>query len=343
MDMSIPILGPAMIDIAGSELSAEERLRLCHPLVGSVILFARNFTSPEQLRRLTEEIHGLRTPPLLIAVDHEGGRVQRFRQGFTRLPAMGALGELWQQDQVAARQAARDVGFVLAAELRGHGVDLSFAPVLDLDYGSSGVIGDRAFHRRPQIVAELALELMAGLAQAGLSSVGKHFPGHGFVVADSHLDIPVDERSIVEIAADDLVPFHRLSQQLGGVMPAHVIYEQVDRQPAGFSRFWLQQVLRRELGFKGVIFSDDLSMKGASVAGGIQERAQAAWSAGCDVVLVCNDPESAVELLAHWQPEPRPESQQRLLALMPTKPAPDLNSDADYLAARQRVLALWPA
>jgi beta-N-acetylhexosaminidase len=332
-----------MLDVAGKELNAEDRELLCHPLVGGVILFSRNFDTPEQLSRLTGEIHALRQPPLLIAVDHEGGRVQRFREGFTRLPAMRFLGNLWDKDRDQAKRAARAVGFVLAAELRACGVDLSFTPVLDLDYGLSSVIGDRALHRKPEAVARLAEALIEGLAQAGMSGIGKHFPGHGHVAADSHLAIPVDDRSIVELAGADLAPYGLMSGKLGGVMPAHVIYQQVDRdKPAGFSSYWLKQVLRGELRFEGAIFSDDLSMEGAKVAGGIVPRASAAWDAGCDVVLVCNDRPAALELVASWQPAPRKVSEARLLALMPKVPAPSLDSE-EYLAARETVLALAEA
>lgn len=297
-------LGPVMVDVAGTTLTDDERRRLQDPLVGGVILFARNYTDSEQLAALTAEIRALRNPPLLIAVDHEGGRVQRFRSdGFTRLPAMRTLGTLWEEDHVAGLDAARDTGYVLAAELLAHGVDLSFAPVLDLDYGCSRAIGNRAFHRDPAVTAALAQALVAGMAEAGMKSVGKHFPGHGHVEADSHVDIPVDERSFDEIWAQDIAPYrHRLGRQLGGVMPAHVIYPAVDDRPAGFSRVWLQDVLRGQVGFTGAIFSDDLNMEGASVAGDIVGRARAAHEAGCDMVLVCNRPDLADELLDRWTP-----------------------------------------
>lgn len=289
-----------MLDVAGTELDADDRQRLQHPLVGGVILFARNYASPEQLDRLTAEIHALRNPPLIIAVDHEGGRVQRFRDGFTIIPAMRQLGHAWDANPQHGRHLAHEVGFVLAAELRAHGVDLSFAPVLDVDYGNSSVIGDRALHTDPQAIADLARALVQGFRQGGMSAVGKHFPGHGHVRADSHHEIPVDDRPYTEIEASDLVPFRRLIESgLGAIMPAHVIYPQVDRQPAGFSQRWLKTILRGELGFDGVIFSDDLSMEGASVAGGVVDRARAAFTAGCDMVLVCNNPPAADELLAH--------------------------------------------
>ena len=289
-----------MLDVAGTELDADDRQRLQHPLVGGVILFARNYASPEQLDRLTAEIHALRNPPLIIAVDHEGGRVQRFRDGFTIIPAMRQLGHAWDANPQHGRHLAHEVGFVLAAELRAHGVDLSFAPVLDVDYGNSSVIGDRALHTDPQAIADLARALVQGFRQGGMSAVGKHFPGHGHVRADSHHEIPVDDRPYAEIEASDLVPFRRLIESgLGAIMPAHVIYPRVDRQPAGFSQRWLKTILRGELGFDGVIFSDDLSMEGASVAGGVVDRARAAFTAGCDMVLVCNNPPAADELLAH--------------------------------------------
>jgi beta-N-acetylhexosaminidase len=295
-------LGPVMVDLLGTELTDGERERLKHPLVGGVILFSRNYQSPAQLARLTSQIHGLRTPPLLIAVDHEGGRVQRFREGFTRIPCMRELGRIWDDSPHRAKSLAREIGWLLAAELRAGGVDFSFTPVLDLDYGQSSVIGDRAFHSDPQVVAELAHQLMLGMKQGGMAAVGKHFPGHGFVRADSHLEIPVDERSYADIEMADLIPFRQMIDfGLPAVMPAHVIYPRVDKVPAGFSPVWLKDILRGELKFDGVIFSDDLTMEGAAVAGNIVQRAEAAFHAGCDMVLVCNDPDAADELLAGLQ------------------------------------------
>ena len=311
-------LGPLMIDIQGLTLSDQDRARLTHPLVGGLILFARNFQDTEQLTRLCAEVHALRTPPLPIAVDHEGGRVQRFRAGFTRLPAMRGLGEVWDRDPQQACQMARDIAYVLAAELRQCGVDLSFTPVLDLDYGRSEVIGNRAFHRRPEAVAELATAFIDGLHAWGMAACGKHFPGHGHVAADSHVAIPVDERNLAELA-EDLQPYRHVP--LDGVMPAHVIYPQLDGLPAGFSRFWLGK-LREEFGFEGVIFSDDLSMEGASVVGDVLARAEAAWAAGCDMLLLCNAPESVDHVLQHWQPAPDAERSARLMRLMPHVPAP---------------------
>jgi len=292
-------LGPVMLDLAGTELSAAEGALLRHPLVGGVILFARNYRSPQQLCELTAAIRRLRRPELLIAVDHEGGRVQRFQEGFSRLPPMRRLGEAWDRDRAAALAAAREIAYVLASELLACGVDFSFTPVLDVDFGESGVIGDRAFHSDPVAIAQLAAALIAGLREAGMAGVGKHFPGHGHVRADSHLALPVDERSYAEIEAADLLPYKALIEQgLSAVMPAHVIYPKIDAQPAGFSSKWLRQILRAELGFDGMIFSDDLSMEGASTAGGVVQRGRAALAAGCDMVLVCNAPGSARELLA---------------------------------------------
>ncbi len=297
-------LGPVMLDVLGTRLTPEDEARLMHPLVGGVILFKRNYESPAQLAELTAAIHALRPTPLLIAVDHEGGRVQRFRDGFTKIPPMRELGKIWDSQPQRARHLAQQAGYVLASELRGCGVDFSFTPVLDMDYGQSCVIGDRAFHCEPQAIAELAHSLLLGLKQGGMHSVGKHFPGHGFVAADSHLAIPVDEREFVDIEMADLIPFRQMIHYgLTAVMPAHVIYPKVDSRPAGFSPVWLKDILRGKLGFDGCIFSDDLSMEGATVAGGIVERASAALNAGCDMVLVCNKPESADKLLEglHWE------------------------------------------
>jgi beta-N-acetylhexosaminidase len=291
-------LGPVMLDIADLQLSAAEGELLRHPLVGGVILFSRNYRSPQQLGELTAAIRALRQPELLIAVDHEGGRVQRFQEGFSRIPAMRRLGEAWDRDRAQACAAARDVAYVLASELLACGVDFSFTPVLDVDFGASGVIGDRAFHSEPEAIAQLSADLIAGLREAGMASVGKHFPGHGHVRADSHLALPVDERGYAEIEAVDLLPYRRLIKHgLSAVMPAHVIYPKVDANPAGFSSKWLQQILRGQLDFDGMIFSDDLSMEGASVAGGVVERGEAALAAGCDMVLLCNAPEAAPKLL----------------------------------------------
>src|SRR5437867_8195234 len=284
-------LGPVMLDAAGLRLTAEEKELLRHPAVGGVILFARNFQSPKQLIALTTEIRALRRPELLIAVDHEGGRVQRFQEGLTRTPPMRLLGERWDAGAAQARILAEATGYVVAVELRTHGVDFSFAPVLDVDFGSSSIIGDRAFSDEPAVIAALAGAFVAGLAAGGAASVGKHFPGHGYVKADSHVDVPVDGRGLDEIEANDLQPYRDLiALGLAGVMPAHVIYPDIDKRPAGFSPMWLKDVLRGRLGFGGMIFSDDLSMEGASVAGGPRGRALAALEAGCGMGWPCSAP-----------------------------------------------------
>lgn len=333
-----------MLDVGGSELDGADRERLRHPLAGGVILFSRNYASPQQLQRLSREIHALRNPPLIIAVDHEGGRVQRFREHFTALPAMRDLGRAWDDSPQRGRLLARAAGLVMASELRAHGIDLSFAPVLDVDHGSSSVIGDRAFHSDPQVVAELARNLMLGMRDGGMASVGKHFPGHGHVQADSHLQVPVDDRSYAEIERCDMLPFRRLaSSGLGGIMPAHVIYPQVDRRPAGFSSVWLNTILRGALGFQGVIFSDDLSMEGAAVAGDIRARAEAALHAGCDMVLVCNAPSSADELLDSLR-YTMPAVTLARLARMHGRPQPksmtQLREDAGYMEALHALAGL---
>ncbi|MES3009592.1 MAG: beta-N-acetylhexosaminidase [Pseudomonadota bacterium] len=329
---------PVVIDVPGLRLTKTDRQRLKHPLVGGVILFGRNWQDRSQLSALCADIKKVRRD-LLICVDHEGGRVQRFRTGgFTHLPPMRALGELWLKDALAATNAATACGYVLASELRACGVDFSFTPVLDLDFGASGVIGDRAFARDPRMVAMLAKSLMHGLLQAGMANCGKHFPGHGFVKADSHTDIPVDRRSLKAILADDAAPYDWLNTTLTAVMPAHVIYPKVDARPAGFSEKWLNYILRGQLGFGGAVFSDDLSMAGARVIDGVQvsyaHAAVVALNAGCDMVLLCNqsvgDGQPVDELLAglteaqlkgEW--EMLESSEQRRLALLPRQPAPD--------------------
>jgi beta-N-acetylhexosaminidase len=288
-------LGRVMLDVAGLRLTAEEKERLRHPRVGGLILFARNFESPAQLRALTSEVRTLCEPQLLVAVDHEGGRVQRFREGFTRLPPMRAIGQCAPRDRL---RVARAAGAVIAAELQAHGVDFSFAPVLDVDYGSSSVIGDRAFCDDPATIAELAGAFVTGLDAGGMAAVGKHFPGHGYASADSHFEMPVDDRDLAAIEASDLVPYRRLiGQGLAAVMPAHVVYPKVDPRPAGFSPVWLREILRGRLGFTGVVFSDDLSMEAASQGGGVVERGRAALAAGCDMVLLCNAPDAAAALV----------------------------------------------
>jgi len=291
---------PLIIDIAGTRLSKVDKKRLRHPLVGGLILFSRNWENREQLAKLCRKIRKVRRD-LLICVDHEGGRVQRFRtDGFTHLPPMRAFGQIWLDGDgaetgaaaLAACNAATAAGYVLASELRACGVDFSFTPVLDLDHGGSSVIGDRAFARDPRMVTLLAQALMHGLRQAGMGNCGKHFPGHGWATADSHVDMPLDERALEAILADDAAPYGWLDASLSAVMPAHVIYPQVDARPAGFSRLWLEEVLRRRLRFQGAVFSDDLSMKAARQLEGRElgytEAAVAALEAGCDLVLLCN-------------------------------------------------------
>ena len=342
--MTTPSLhSPVILDVAGTTLTAADRRRLAHPLTGGVILFGRNWQDRAQLTTLCCDIKAVR-PDLLICVDHEGGRVQRFRtDGFTHLPPMRALGEVWMKDgkggpgsgALRATNAATAAGYVLGAELRACGVDFSFTPVLDLDHGESGVIGDRSFHRDPRVAALLAKSLMHGLLQAGMANCGKHFPGHGFVTADSHTDIPVDQRGLKAILADDAAPYGWLGTSLTSVMPAHVVYPKVDKRPAGFSSRWLQDILRGQLGFAGAVFSDDLSMEGARRIEGRSvsstEAALAALQAGCDLVLLCNqslgdgavldgllDGLASAQSQGHWQPQPA--SEDRRVALLPQTP-----------------------
>ncbi len=363
---------PLIIDIAGLTLTPVDRERLRHPLVGGMILFARNWQDRQQLTALCRSIKKLR-PDLLISVDHEGGRVQRFKtDGFTHLPPMRTLGEMWLAEPHASSKSVKSVksvkagpldatnaatacGYVLGAELRACGVDLSFTPVLDLDHGASGVIGDRAFARDPRVVSLLAKSVMQGLLQSGMAHCGKHFPGHGFVKADSHTDIPVDRRSLKAILQDDAAPYRWLSTSMRSVMPAHVIYPKVDSRPAGFSSKWLNDILRGQMGFTGAIFSDDLSMAGARVLDGQQlsytQAAVEALQAGCDMVLLCNQSMTSSEgggaaideliaglteaqLKGRWQPSER--SDARRLALLPRHAASDwaaLMVQADYLQA----------
>lgn len=292
-------LGPVMLDLNGLEVTAEEKEILRHPQVGGLILFSRNYQTPAQLHDLLRQIReasGKRH--LLVAVDHEGGRVQRFREGFTHIPAMGTIGALYQESPSKAQALAEQAGWLMATELRAYDIDFSFAPVLDLNKGISEVIGNRSFHQDTNIVIELAKAHINGIKNAGMSAVGKHFPGHGSVAADSHVAIPIDSRNYEEIMAEDALPFMELCQDyIDGIMPAHVIYDQVDKNPAGFSDFWLQTTLRKKLNFQGAIFSDDLSMQGASCIGNMTERAQRALAVGCDCILVCNSRVDACTVL----------------------------------------------
>lgn len=305
-----------MIDLAGTEISAAEKKMLQHPNTGGVILFTRNFASIEQLEQLISDIHAAREPSLLIAVDHEGGRVQRFHEGFTRIPPMAKFGEIYHSDRNKAKQLAETCGWLMASECLAVGIDFSFAPVLDLGHGISGVIGDRAFDSSPDVIATLAHEFMRGMKRAGMAATGKHFPGHGSVKEDSHVSHPVDDRSLADIMMADAVPFERMiNYGLAALMPAHVVYPQVDNQAAGYSPIWIQEILRKRLGFEGVIFSDDLSMEAAAPAGGYIERAMAALSAGCDMVLVCNHTDDAREVLDGLGEYNNPASAMRLVRM----------------------------
>ena len=354
---------PVILDVAGTRLGADDRRRLAHPLTGGAILFGRNWANRQQVTELVAEMKAIR-PDLLVCVDHEGGRVQRFRtDGFTHLPAMDIYGKRWMEDgagpagdgAMAATDSATAAGFVMATELRACGVDLSFAPVLDLHFGHSAVIGDRSFHRDARIVTLLAKSLMLGMRQAGMANCGKHFPGHGHVAADSHVDIPVDPRPLAEILLDDARPYEWLSTSLASVMPAHVVYPDVDDKPAGFSAPWLQDILRARLGFTGAIFSDDLSMAGArTLAGrtlGYAEAAVLAMNAGCDLVLLCNQSvgkgkplddllDGLVQARADGTWAPDAACERRRLDLLPqTEPLAwdDLMRDAAYLRALDRL------
>lgn len=291
-------IGPVMLDLEGMELTSKDIQRVTNPLVGGVILFSRNIQDVDQLRELTAALRKLR-PQLILAIDQEGGRVQRIKQGVTRLPPLRELGCCYDTDEELALGQAQDWGWLMASEMLALGLDISFAPVLDLNFSRSEVIGDRALHSNPSVVTRLAQAYIAGMHEAGMAATGKHFPGHGWVKADSHVDIPVDTRLQPELEFLDLVPFRKLASELDAIMPAHIIYEKLDDKPAGFSPYWLQTVLRQKLQFKGVIFSDDLAMEGASVAGSFSERAQAALDAGCDMVLACNNPEGADEVLGY--------------------------------------------
>ncbi|MCY4421388.1 MAG: beta-N-acetylhexosaminidase [Gammaproteobacteria bacterium] len=306
-------LGPLMVDLRADSLSAQEKRLLLEPSVGGVILFSRNFTSVESLTNLVSEIHALRHPRLLVAVDQEGGCVQRFRRGFTQLPAIQGLGKIHDTDSKRACALAEITGWLMAAELRSVGIDFSFAPVLDLNCGVSWVIGERAFHKDPEIVAALATYYIRGMRRAGMQAVGKHFPGHGGVAADSHVDRPVDTRSYQDLLLQDILPFRRLiNQSIAGIMSAHVIYEKIDEEVATYSKKWLHTVLREQLDFKGAVFSDDLSMKAADCSDEYPVRTRKALQAGCDMVLICNDSEQAVQVAEQLRSQDSPASQIRL-------------------------------
>jgi beta-N-acetylhexosaminidase len=335
-------LGPLMVDIAGTELTADDERVLSHPLVGSVLLFTRNYRDPAQLTALTAAIRALRSPALLIAVDHEGGRVQRFRDGFTRLPPARALGRRFDEDKRDALSLAQSVAWLLAAELRVVGVDFSFAPCVDLDFGVSEIIGDRAFHGDPDTVGALAVATVAGLREAGMAAVAKHFPGHGAVVADSHIALPVDRREFADLEAD-IRPYRSLiGNNLAGVMAAHVVFPAVDALPASLSHRWITEVLRGELGFHGCVFADDLTMAGAAAFGDVVARTRLALSAGCDVLPICNDRHSVKSVLSHFGPDDiSPASQARLVRMRARGDAPkDLRSDRHWQDTAARIASL---
>jgi len=308
-------LGPIMMDLLGTSMTVEEREMLRHPLVGGVILFTRNYTDPGQLTQLVGEIHAARHPRLIVAVDQEGGRVQRFREGFSILPPVRRIGQEFDLDARKGLELARRLGWLMAAELRSSGIDISFAPVVDLDYGV-GIIAERAFHARPEVVSQLAVAYMHGMRDAGMAATAKHFPGHGAVVADSHLTLPVDRRELADMAQDLSAYRLLIANGLPAVMVAHVLYPAVDSAPASLSSRWIRDVLRGELRFQGVVFSDDLSMGGAAAAfGDIVTRARAALAAGCDMLPVCNNQAGVVALLEGLDVEPEPASRLRLVRM----------------------------
>jgi beta-N-acetylhexosaminidase len=335
-------LGPLMVDIAGTELSAEDTRVLAHPLVGSVLLFTRNYTDPRQIAALTEAIRAVRSPHLLIAVDHEGGRVQRFREGFTRLPAARLLGRQYDEDRRDGLALAQSVGWLLASELRAVGVDFSFAPCADLDYGVSEIIGDRAFHSDPDSVAALAVATLSGMREAGMAAVAKHFPGHGAVVADSHVALPVDRREFADLEGD-IRPYRPLiDNNVPGIMAAHVVFPAIDALPASLSKRWITGVLRGELGFHGCVFADDLSMAGAVAFGNVVERAELAIAAGCDVLPICNDRHSVELALDRLGVDAvSAASQARLVRMRARGEAPaDLHGNRHWQETAARIAAL---
>jgi beta-N-acetylhexosaminidase len=335
-------LGPLMVDIAGTELSADDVRVLAHPMVGSVLLFSRNYTNPRQVAALTAAIRGLRTPHLLIAVDHEGGRVQRFREGFTRLPAARLLGRRFDEDRRDALGLAQSVGWLLASELRAVGVDFSFAPCIDLDYGVSEIIGDRAFHSDADSVAALAVAAMSGMREAGMAAIAKHFPGHGAVVADSHVALPVDRREFADLEPD-IRPYRPLiANNLPGIMAAHVVFPAVDALPASLSKRWITGVLRGELGFHGCVFADDLTMAGAAAFGDVMARVELSLDAGCDVLPICNDRHSVELVLGRFGANVgSAASQARLVRMRARGEAPtDLHANPHWQETEARIASL---
>jgi beta-N-acetylhexosaminidase len=335
-------LGPLMVDIAGTELSADDVRVLAHPMVGSVLLFTRNYSNPRQVAALTAAIRALRTPHLLIAVDHEGGRVQRFREGFTRLPAARLLGRRFDEDRREGLGLAQSVGWLLASELRAVGVDFSFAPCIDLDYGVSEIIGDRAFHSDPDAVAALAVAAMSGMREAGMAAIAKHFPGHGAVVADSHVALPVDRREFADLEPD-IRPYRPLiDNNIPGIMAAHVVYPAVDALPASLSKRWITGVLRGELGFHGCVFADDLTMAGAAAFGDVMARVDLSLDAGCDVLPICNDRHSVELVLGRFGANAgSAASQARLVRMRARGEAPaDLHANPHWRETEARIASL---
>ncbi|MBA6294545.1 beta-N-acetylhexosaminidase [Colwellia sp. MB02u-9] len=318
-------MGPVMFDVQGTSLSQEDKEILQHPLIGGLIFFTRNYQSPEQMADLSQQIRMAAKKPMLLAVDHEGGRVQRFREGFSLIPAMGKLWRMSEQNLALAKELAKQSSILMALEVQAVGIDISFAPVLDIN-NISDVIGDRAFHQQPDYVTELAEAFISGLHLVGMKATGKHFPGHGSVKADSHIDLPIDKRTSTEIFQQDLMPFKQLINKgkVDALMPAHIIFPDVDPQAVGFSRYWLQNILREQLGFNGVIFSDDLSMQGAASIGGYIERAEAAQAAGCDMLLLCNNRDGCVEVLDNANISTSLVGSERLNKLLKT---PDKNTN----------------
>jgi beta-N-acetylhexosaminidase len=338
-------LGPLMVDVQGVSLSPDDVDVLSHPLVGSVLLYTRNYRNPKQISELCAAIRALRTPHLLIATDHEGGRVQRFREGFTALPAARLIGRRFDEDRQEGLRCAHSVGWLLAAELRAVGVDFSFAPCVDVDWGLSEVIGDRAFHRDADTVAALAAACLAGMREAGMAAVAKHFPGHGAVRADSHVALPIDRRSLADMEAD-LKPYRLLIEnQLPGIMAAHVEYPAIDTLPASLSRRWIGEILRGSLGFHGCVFADDLTMAGVAGAGDVLARARLALAAGCDVLPILNDRPAVQRVIASFKPEVAlPVSQARLVRMRSRgAPPSDLSSDPRWQTAVRSVVELTAA
>lgn len=315
--LSKSFMGPIMLDVHGTSLTDEDREIIQHPMVGGLIYFSRNFESHEQVAELSKEIRAVKQSDLLIAVDHEGGRVQRFRDGFSAIPAMGAIYPLANNEIDKAKELAEQCGILMALEVQAVGIDISFAPILDID-NISDVIGDRAFHQGTEVVTLLASAFINGMRQAGMAATGKHFPGHGSVKEDSHIAMPIDNRSKEDILANDFFPFEVMikAQQIAALMPAHVVFPAFDDKAVGFSRYWLQEILRKKLAFDGVIFSDDLSMEGAHTAGGFIERSEAAQQAGCDMLLLCNNRPAVIDVIDKANLEINKDSSRRLQQML---------------------------